>query len=68
MASKTLSDVERNYMMQRLHDIDEEVKQSADLSASHDLTPAGRELIARLQVGNRSQNMICFCWELAHLR
>jgi hypothetical protein len=58
IASKNLGNGANSYMIHRLRDIDEEVKQLEDLSVSQDLTPEGKAFVARLQVGNGLQNFI----------
>jgi hypothetical protein len=52
LVSKNLTETERNYVTHRLNDINTEVEQMGNLSASADLTPAGKALAARLQKGN----------------
>jgi len=55
VATKHLSEAENNHVSRRLRDIDVEVEQLGDLSASQDLTPAGKAFVARLRAGNRLQ-------------
>lgn len=53
IASNHLSEAENSHVSRRLRDIDAEVELLGDLSASQDLTPAGRAFVVRLQAGNR---------------
>jgi HEXXH motif-containing protein len=55
LASISLSADEHDHIRRRLNGIDAEVEQMGDLSVSQDLTPAGRALVARLQIGNKFQ-------------
>jgi HEXXH motif-containing protein len=53
LTSTNLSGDERRHARHRINEIESEVAQVGDLSASHDLTPAGRAIVTRLQIGNR---------------
>ena len=56
LSGLNLSDNERRHIRHRLREIDSEVEQMGNLSASQDLTCAGRALVARLQIGNNLQS------------
>jgi hypothetical protein len=55
LTSANFNDEERRHARRRVNEIGSEVAQVGDLSASQDLTSAGRGIVTRLQIGNKLQ-------------